>query len=368
MTATLRIAWENLLQKGTATLAVSSENTAAPGRWLADQLRSKMWRSKVGWNIVTGFNDYIDFNNGTDRNALLTAGNYATGDLFAAQIQTAMAAAYGTGTWTVTYSSSTHKFTITHSATAFSLEFATGTNATRTACKELGFTNADVVSALSQVSTNAVYCSREYIVADLTTASAVSACYLIDENLTSSAVVKVQGSATTLDATGADTSPTVNQTLSGDPLLKFFATQTYRYWRILIDDCGNSLGYVSVGVPFIGAYDDFTDGYAVGFSAGRNELSTREMADRGAHFVNEKPGAQLRDLALLMLSDAEYDDLKLVISNCPPGKNFIVSLDPVSDPDNTLYMYLDGRVSVVHVPLASGDSWTASLPLREALA
>lgn len=368
MTATLRIAWENLIRKGTASVTVSSENAAAPGRWVADQLRSKKWRSKTGWNIVSGVNDAIDFNNGSDRSALLAEGNYATGDLLAAQIQTALTAAYGTGTWTVTYSSSTFKFAITHSATAFAIKWLTGSNNARSSCKELGYAYSDTSSALTQTSTNAVYCSREYIALDCATAQAVKACYLIEENLTASAVVKLQGSASTLDGAGANSSPAVNQTLSGDPLLKFMSTQTYRYWRILIDDCGNSAGYVEVGVPFIGGYEDFTNGYAVGFETGRTELSTIDMADRGAHFVNVKPGAEMRDLALLMLSDSEYENLRGIISNCPPGSNFIVSMDPVNDPDDTLYMYFGDRVQVTHVPLSSGNSWTALLPLREALA
>ena len=160
-----------------------------------DPMKSMTWRTKIGWNIVAGFNDKIDFNLAGAKVATLTAGNYATGTAMATQIQTALTTAYGTGTWTVTYSSSTYKFTITHSTTAFTLLPVTGANATTTALTDLGWA-ADTSSATTQTSTAAVYQSRAYIKVDFGSALAVSAACLAGiQTLTANASIKIQGNS-----------------------------------------------------------------------------------------------------------------------------------------------------------------------------
>jgi hypothetical protein len=70
--------------------------------------------------------------------------------------------------------------------------------------------------------------------------------------LSDTAVVKIQANAT--DSWG---SPAVDQTLTIDNTYMvashYFSTdQSYRYWRVVIEDVGNPYGYVELGMVWFG--------------------------------------------------------------------------------------------------------------------
>lgn len=110
--------------------------------------------------IGTGVNDRIDFaeDGGAEVNATLAAGTYAMGSSSAvvgslcALIKAAMEAVNGTDTYTVTYSYSTKKLTITKSAGVFVIKFATGANTLTNAHAVIGFANTDTPSAIAATS------------------------------------------------------------------------------------------------------------------------------------------------------------------------------------------------------------------------
>lgn len=112
---------------------------------------------KACWPIVvTAANGKIDLRRsgaGADDTATIAAGTYLSAALLAVAVQGALAAAYGTGVWTVTVSA-TGRFTIAHSATAFALKFSTGANAATSARDLLGFGSVDTASALSATATS----------------------------------------------------------------------------------------------------------------------------------------------------------------------------------------------------------------------
>jgi hypothetical protein len=106
----------------------------------------------------SGANDRIDFvANGVTYEAALAVGVY-TADTLRAQVETAMEAA-SSGALTVTYSNTTHKYTIQwDGAGNFQLLADTGVNSQRTALNMLGYTNAtDYTGATNYVSTTAVF-------------------------------------------------------------------------------------------------------------------------------------------------------------------------------------------------------------------
>ncbi len=111
-----------------------------------------------GWNdIVAGTNDKLDFTEGTtgDATATITAGKYATGAALATEIQTQMNSAATDNTYTCTYSTSTHKFTIARDtgSDTIGLEWSTGSNAATTIGDDIGFdTSADDTGATSYTS------------------------------------------------------------------------------------------------------------------------------------------------------------------------------------------------------------------------
>jgi hypothetical protein len=336
-----RLSTPNRVAAPATVLTASAAQPAGPVAWLKDQLRSKSWRSPLGWTIVAGFNDKIDFNRAGVKVATVAAGTYATGALLAAAIVTALEAADATPVWACSYSTSTFKFTIS-SDLAFTLLWSSGAN-TGTAChKELGFAVADTTSATSQVGANAVYQSRHWLKADLVTAANVQVGIVVNHNAGTAGTFTLQG-----NATDAWTSPTVNQALSGDAAIRiaFISTQTLRYWRLVIDDCGNALGYSEVGVWHVGPYTQPSVSFAVGFTKRWEELSTVNIAPSGAHWQDERPRRPVWTIQWSEIPEADRSALAAAFALVPKGKCFFFSFDAVATPSNTEYGWLADGVA-----------------------
>ena len=107
--------------------------------------------------VSSGVNDKIDFteDGGGAVAATLAAGSY-TSTTFATEVKTKMEAVNGASTYTVSYSTSTKKWTITKNSGVFVIKWATGTNTATSARSLLGFTAADTSSAIAAVSDSTV--------------------------------------------------------------------------------------------------------------------------------------------------------------------------------------------------------------------
>lgn len=104
--------------------------------------------------IVDKFNKYIDLNEGaSDLLATLTEGVY-TPTTYAAEVKTQLDVA-GALTYTVSYDSVLRLFTIS-AGSNFTIKFATGTNAVRSAARTLGLSAEDLTGDDSYTSTNAL--------------------------------------------------------------------------------------------------------------------------------------------------------------------------------------------------------------------
>lgn len=105
---------------------------------------------------ISSSNNAIDWNDGSDRNTTLTSTTHLYPyDTLCTDIKTQMDANASSLTFTVTYDPVTDKFSIVGSS-AFTLEWATGTNTATGAHTTLGWTVADTASATTQTSTSAV--------------------------------------------------------------------------------------------------------------------------------------------------------------------------------------------------------------------
>ena len=355
MAGTPRVCVTNRVQAPVTVLTASSAATGSPVSRLKDQLRSKTWRSAIGWTIVAGVNDKIDYNRSGAKVATLAAGTYATGALLAAQIVTALEAADATPVWAASYSGSTFKFTIS-SDLAFTLLWSSGAN-TLTGChKDLGFAVTDTGSATSQVGASAVYQSRHWLKADLVTAAEVLAGIVVNHNSGAGGTYTLQGNAT--DAWGA---PTVNPALAGDAAIRiaYISTQTLRYWRLVIDDPGNALGYGEVGIWFAGPYTQPTVSYAIGLQKAWEELSEVTVAISGAHFQDEKARRPTWSLNWSEILEADRAALAAAFALVPAGRSFFFSFDAVTTPTDTEYGFL---VEGVSETLTSGLYFDVALP------
>lgn len=107
---------------------------------------------------------YLDFlDDATTRAAVVTAKMYTDPHELAAALQTSMNALGSTNTFTVAYSDTTGKYTLTSSGTTFTLKWSTGTNAANTIGDKIGFdTTSDDSSALTYTSDNAITLTAPY--------------------------------------------------------------------------------------------------------------------------------------------------------------------------------------------------------------
>ena len=309
-------------------LSVSSEQTSAPRAWLKDQLRSKTWRSKIGYNPHALLSDQLPFlDNGVARLAQLTVGNYATPALYAAHVTTQMNAVAVTNTYLCSYDSGTLKFTIARATGAgtFGLPFATGAT-TRSTHPDLGFASTDLTGGTTYTAGSVSYKSREFVTADFGSALTVLAGIVINHNLGASGTITQQGH--TVDSAAGWAAPDVSDVLAGDATIRivFRASASKRYWRLLINDVStNALGYSEVGIWFAGPYTQPSISYGIGFEKHWEELSQIAVAMGGAHFQDERPRRPVWALSWLEAPEADRASLAAAFALVPAGKCFFIS-------------------------------------------
>ena len=94
------------------------------------------------------------------------------------------------------------------------------------------------------------------IVIDLGENLTATSFFLAQHNLTSSATITLEA-----NATDAWTSPSYTNSIaySADIIYELFATQTYRYWRLVISDATNPDTFIKFGGCFLGTYLSLTN-------------------------------------------------------------------------------------------------------------
>ena len=96
----------------------------------------------------------------------------------------------------------------------------------------------------------------EWVKIDAGTAITADSLAIIGHNFTAAATVRIQGNAA--DAWGA---PSLD--LRGNPsdplILSIFASASYRYWRVSIDDAANPAGFLTIGRVYLCARWESTE-------------------------------------------------------------------------------------------------------------
>lgn len=370
---TPRVCFTSLIKATATLLFADASQSAAPPSYLRNQVRSKAWRSPVGWVIVTGVNDKLDvIEGGVARVATIAAGTYATGADLATAVQTALNAMPGhTNTYTATYSTATRKFTLARNTgtDTMTLKFGSGgANFTTAAHHDLGFSDADKSAATTYTSDVGVFQSRHWLKADLGSAASFTVAFVSDHNLTNGTVT-IQA-----NATDVWTAPSFAQALAGSGSgLRgaFFASQSYRYLRALFDDTSNPAGFSQAGVWFVGPYLEPTRSFRQGHNESADDLSTLVVADQGAIYQDLRPAAETFEGEFFRLSRADRDALKLFEDAVGVGGCFFFAKDPQNYPqDETLYGALVDRMEYIQ-SVGDGvppDRYAVRFRFREALA
>lgn len=336
-TTKTRFLHTNLIQAAATVLYASSSQVGNPVAWLKDQLRSKAWRSALGWTISSTFNDKIDFNRGGDKAATVAPGTYTVALDLCTAIVAGLEAADPGQAWACTYSTSTFKFTI--SATpAFVLLFGSGANGDVNLAIDTGFAVADTGSATSQMAGSVSYQSRHWIKASLAVAGPNPGCgIIINHNLSAGGTAVEQVSAT--DSWAA---PSSTFTLVGDTTIRIVYTTDIRQWRrLVISDVQNSAGYAEVGIWFVGVYTQPSVTYSIGWRKRWIEFSTATMGTHGALWQDQRP--RLRGYSLNWSEIPAGDDviIEAALAACPVGEALFLALDAGVTDTNTVYGYFE---------------------------
>lgn len=195
--------------------------------------------------------------------------------------------------------------------------------------------------------------------------------FIFGHNLTSGATVKVEANAT--DAWGA---PSVSETMTRTTIdrqnqyVKIFgSTQTYNYWRFTFADAGNTDGYISIGVPWLGEMD-YEPANGLANTAGPIffDNSTVNIGDGGQVFGVARTMARGLNMPFQMIT--ERQDFEDFVSAAGITKPFVAQLTPfdsssyTSPEDWSYYMRFMGMPTINGI---NQEFWTANMQAIEEL-
>jgi hypothetical protein len=121
-------------------------------------------------------------------------------------------------------------------------------------------------------------------VIDTTTATALTYFAIMSHNLSSGVTLTLEANAT--DSWGSPSFAT-SLTYNSEIILKNFAEQAYRYWRLTISDNSNPDEYIQIGSLYLSGYAQFP-AMEQKQSLGRNSTSKSQISNSGQLYVNRK--------------------------------------------------------------------------------
>lgn len=364
----LRIGDINQLYQSGVTISASSADASFPVSNLSKYGLGKVWRS-AGNFIINSTNNKIDFKEsggGAELHATLTSATY-TPTTLAAEIKSALEAAGGE-TYTVSFSTTTGKWTITTGGSYLSLLWNTGTNTATCLGPSIGFpSSGDSTGNTTYTGTNVALHTEERITFDLGSATAIDSLAIFHDKASSwkisgSGSVKLQG-----NASASWSSPSVDQTLSYDTTYKtvthfFSGDQTYRYWSLKIVDPTNTNLYVEIPKVFLCKATQLTQMPSIGFEVERVDRSKKIETEYGHRYSDIYPELRRIRFAYPALSAADVATLEAVWQRVRSVVPVFVALDPLAtlyDKDrfvlhgylndelkftNSFYTYFDSRI------------------------
>jgi hypothetical protein len=144
-----------------------------------------------------------------------------------------------------------------------------------------------------------------YIDIDLGEAADVS-CIGVISNISLTGSITLKG-----NSSESWTSPPFEHslTVADRNLIEYFDTETYRYWRLEIDDAGNPEGHIEVNKVFLGEYIQLP-GVSTDFNFEDKTLSTREFSPTGQPFSVVRPQRMRFDFSFPAMTTSERDEIR----------------------------------------------------------
>ncbi len=356
----------------------SSQQTSFPASNLYNaQRRSKVWRSNGFFQVESGSNTIIFRETvGVDLTATVTAGDYTSTSTFIAAVKAALDAA-GAATYTVTQNSN-YKFVISSDlgggATVFQLMWTDSDSASMAGI--LGFsTSVDDTGASTYTADSLKITTGEWLLWDMGISTNPQAFVMTGPRnaslkISPTATIKLQGNET--DSWG---SPSYEATLTYDDevITKFSSTGLHteglRYWRLLIVD-QNPLGYIELGVVYLGDYFEPTRGKVqYPMESVFIDRSETVFSEGGQSFSDVRQKSQYFSVTVVGLQIADIERYRQIFDEYQIARPFFVSLDKdavYSSDANRMVRFCKWE-SPPSYRLESPDNFTMIMTLREEL-
>ena len=345
MADTDRIIHRNLWHVG-YVLVASTEHPQFPAVDLETDTLGQFWRSRHGSGsgngrfLISETTKYIDFDEGGgELVATLTVAIY-TGQTLCTEIKTRMDAA-GAKVYTVTYSETTAKFTITADAGTFSLDWKTGThgsdNLDTHAGTVLGFDDsADDAGLGTYTSDNRrIHYPYEYVLRDLLTAYQYNFIAILNHNISSSATITLYGAD---DAAFSVNLVSDVITYNANNIYFFLsAARTKRYVQLRIADPENSNSYLQIAVIYLGNYWEPSRKHGSEYGYGMDEISEGEESDSRTYYgTASKPRLSTYYFDYQNIDAASRANALDLMDECGIGKAFVFCED-YENPNSSSY-------------------------------
>jgi hypothetical protein len=357
----IRFIYKNYWRNGTI-LAQSSEHPQFPADNTQDDLIQLVWQARHGAGtgngrfVVGNTNKYIDFDEGgAELTATITPATY-TAQTLCAEIKTRMDAAGGT--YTVSYSETTGKFTIAGTGN-FTLRWHDGANQANTAALLLGFIKAShYTGAATYTGDNVSIHTSEEIDNDFGSALEYDFVSILGHNLTSVAVIKIIGADDSAFTTNVVTD---TLTWAGNNIYEFLGTaRTKRYCRFYIEDTANPSMYAGAGVIVVGKYVSPNRHFGPNSSGTVDESETEKAPSGNMFVVQEKAKFRQWEIPFKGLTDAADDIVELMRINNGVTKSLIMCIDPAA-PNTTSFWVHFTETSLSDNSSYGFHNWTAIL-------
>jgi hypothetical protein len=337
--------------------------------------RRATYASMYSYFNVESDNKKIYINDGSDYTITLTEGLY-TGTTLATELQTQLNAS--SSNWTVSYSTTTKKFTISNTGSV-TLRF---TQTTDQAWSMLGFTSGAADDTDTSWTGSAVTYWNIYITWDLGTATTVDFFAAIappGENWFTSENATLQLLANTTDA-WVSPAQTFTLTRTNDGLFIFLdaeASTSYRYWQLRMNDPGwvPDTTPITAGAPiahiYIGQYQELSSAFtSQGFSKSVQDRDIIFESHQGARYrVQRNKRRTLSGVSVRGLTDTDRGTIEQIYYDQGLYEPFYVCLDPMLEV-STDHSVLTRYVTFANPPLITNvvlDRYDASMDFIEAL-
>ena len=192
----------------------------------------------------------------------------------------------------------------------------------------------------------------QWIKFDMATATKIKMLAIFGHNLTSGAAVTLQGNAT--DSWGP---PSYTKALTwNEKAIVEFIDETYRWWRITIEDGSNPDGYIEIGRICAGEY--------IEPDVNVNEEVQKRIVDPS--FIQESEGRQgyaveknayrTYDVMFTGIARAQQDQLETIFRAVKNIYPLVFALDPDNYPEaDTLYCMITTPLAHALTALGYGD-------------